>query len=117
MTISLTALKSARTGMTESENWIHDEGDYRSVEIIGQDFGMRMDNSCDARGVVATVRAAPVLIEVVEAALAWGAAVEAAARYALAAQRGEAVIIGPGLAEDHARTGKALLAALAKVSP
>lgn len=69
--IKLSELKNARVGMSKPEHYMHCEDDtYRSFEIIGQDMMFYMDNSCDARGIVATVKAADALIELAEAAKA-----------------------------------------------
>ena len=52
--IKLSELKNARTGMSKPEYW--------------RDVSTDIDiNSCDARGLVATIKAAPDLIEFVEA--------------------------------------------------
>ena len=67
--INISELENKRRGMTKPENWLHDESTYRYFNIIGQDVDAYMDNSCDARGLVATIRAAPVLIEIAKALL------------------------------------------------
>lgn len=67
--ISITKLENKRRGMSKPEDWLHDEATYRYFSIIGQDIDVYMDNSCDARGLVATIKAAPVLIEIAKALL------------------------------------------------
>lgn len=69
MTISISKLKADRTGMHNPENWRHDESRHRFIEISGSIF--YLDDSVNARGVVATVHAASALIAIAEAALAW----------------------------------------------
>lgn len=70
--VKLSELVAARSGMSDPDHYIHrEDASYRSFDIIGQDVSAYMDNSCDARGIVATVKAADVLIEIAQAALAW----------------------------------------------
>ena len=69
--LSIAELESKRTGMSEPDRFVHDERTYRQFDIIGNDTSCWTDNSCDARGIVATVKAAPTLIAVAKAAMAW----------------------------------------------
>lgn len=67
--ISLGELEAARVGMSKPDHWRHNEANYRCIEVNGND-DIWVDNSCDARGLVATIKAADVLIEIAKAALA-----------------------------------------------
>lgn len=68
--ISISELEAARVGMSKPEHWHHNETNYRCIEVNGND-DIWVDDSCDARGLVATIKAADVLIEIAKAAMVW----------------------------------------------
>lgn len=71
--VSLAVLEAARVGMSDPSCWQHDERDPRSVAIMGSDVDSTF-SSCDARGLVATIRASGPLIAFARAMLEWDAA-------------------------------------------
>jgi hypothetical protein len=72
VSISIAALELARRGMTLPESYSHDETNSGAIEISGE-HTVWVDSGCDARGIVATVKAAPALIALAKALHEWSA--------------------------------------------